>query len=156
MCIKDRLGRGDSFGGEKTRTQTLRKASSGRLEYDLVGKVAQGTVLTRKTVVEILKGLRPDKLLSLIHIYSIDNISDDYFLKRIPSNSKEEAKDYEYMCSMDIYNSSENSKICLLYTSFACRKRAICGDRMNASKEGVQKGGIDRIGKNRIGACSTH
>ena len=71
------LGRGDSFGGEKTRTQTLRKASSGRLEYDLVGKVAQGTVLTRKTVVEILKGLRPDKL------YMFKNNPEEFITKII-------------------------------------------------------------------------
>lgn len=71
------LGRGDSFGGEKTRTQTLRKASSGRLEYDLVGKVAQGTVLTRKTVVEILKGLRLDKL------YMFKNNPEEFITKII-------------------------------------------------------------------------
>lgn len=55
------LERGDSFGRERTRTQTLRQAHSGHLKYDLVGKIAQGTVLTRRTVVEILKGLRADK-----------------------------------------------------------------------------------------------
>lgn len=71
------LGRGDSFGGEKTRTQTLRKASSGRLEYDLVGKIAQGTVLTRKTVVEILKGLRLDKL------YMFKNNPEEFITKII-------------------------------------------------------------------------
>lgn len=71
------LGRGDSFGGEKTRTQTLRKALSGRLEYDLVGKVAQGTVLTRKTVVEILKGLRLDKL------YMFKNNPEEFITKII-------------------------------------------------------------------------
>lgn len=71
------LGRGDSFGREKTRTQTLRKASSGRLEYDLVGKVAQGTVLTRKTVVEILKGLRLDKL------YMFKNNPEEFITKII-------------------------------------------------------------------------
>ena len=55
------LERGDSFGRERTRTQTLRQAHSGHLKYDLVGKIAQGTVLTRRTVVNILKGLRADK-----------------------------------------------------------------------------------------------
>lgn len=69
------LGRGDSFGGEKTRTQTLRKASSGRLEYDLVGKIAQGTVLTRRTIVSILKGLREDKL------YMFKNNPEEFIAK---------------------------------------------------------------------------
>ena len=31
------------------------------MEYDLVGKISQGTTLTRKTVVKILQGIRADK-----------------------------------------------------------------------------------------------
>ena len=55
------LGRGDSFGGEKSRTKKLRQAHTSNLEYDLVGKIAQGAVLTRRTAAAILKGLREDK-----------------------------------------------------------------------------------------------
>ena len=53
------LERGDSFGGEKTKTQSLRHASGSQIKYDLVGKIAVGTTLTRRTVVEILKGIAP-------------------------------------------------------------------------------------------------
>lgn len=53
--------RGASFGGEKTKTQTLRHAKTSSVPYDLVGKIAEGTVLTRKTVAAILKGMRADK-----------------------------------------------------------------------------------------------
>ena len=56
------IERGESFGGEKTRTRTLRHDESSRIKYDLIGKVAEGTVLTRRTVARILKGLRLDKL----------------------------------------------------------------------------------------------
>lgn len=56
------VGSGTSFTDEKTRTQTLRQAHSSRLQYDLVGKIAEGTVLTRKTVATILKDLNADKL----------------------------------------------------------------------------------------------
>ena len=56
------VGRGQSFTGEKTRTQTLKHAQTSQIKYDLIGKVAEGTVLTRKTVAAILKGLRVDKL----------------------------------------------------------------------------------------------
>lgn len=52
--------RGDSFTGEKTRTQTLKHAETSQIKYDLIGKVAEGTVLTRKTVAAILRGI--DKL----------------------------------------------------------------------------------------------
>ena len=42
--------RGASFTGEKTRTQTLKHAETSQIKYDLIGKVAEGTTLTRKTV----------------------------------------------------------------------------------------------------------
>ena len=54
--------RGASFSGEKTRTQTLKHAETSQIKYDLIGKVAVGTVLTRRTVARTLKGLRADKL----------------------------------------------------------------------------------------------
>ena len=57
------VDRGDSFKTAKTRTQTLRHAHSSSVKYDLVGKIAEGTVLTRRTVARILSGLRADKLL---------------------------------------------------------------------------------------------
>ena len=59
---KYEMERGDSFSGERTRTQTLRHAETSQVKYDLIGKIAEGTVLTRKTVSAILQGLREDKL----------------------------------------------------------------------------------------------
>ena len=56
------IGIGTSFTGEKTRTHTLKHAPISQIKYDLIGKIAEGTVLTRKTVVAILKGLRVHKL----------------------------------------------------------------------------------------------
>lgn len=56
------IERGDSFVGEKTRTQTLKHAEASQIKYDLIGKIVEGTVLTRKTVAAILKGIRVDKL----------------------------------------------------------------------------------------------
>lgn len=53
---------GASFTRDKTATYTLNNPSGSDLKYDLVGKLAQGTVLTRRTIVEILKGIRDDKL----------------------------------------------------------------------------------------------
>ena len=54
--------RGASFSGEKTRTQILKHAETSQIKYDLIGKVAEGTVLTRKTAGAILQGLNTDKL----------------------------------------------------------------------------------------------
>ena len=56
------IDRGDSFTGVKTRTQTLKHAQTSKVKYDLIGKIAEGTVLTRKTVSAILQGIRIDKL----------------------------------------------------------------------------------------------
>jgi type III restriction enzyme len=53
------LEREDSFKSIKTRTETLKHAEASQIEYDLVGKIAEGTTLTRKTIVTILKGLKP-------------------------------------------------------------------------------------------------
>ena len=54
--------RNASFTTRKSRTQNLKHAQSSTVTYDLVGKIAEGTTLTRKTVVEILKGVDEKKL----------------------------------------------------------------------------------------------
>lgn len=50
-----------SFTREKTRTQTFKHAQTSKIKYDLIGKVADGAILTRKTVAAILQGIRTDK-----------------------------------------------------------------------------------------------
>lgn len=55
------LERGEAFKTAKTRTTTLKRGEVSQIKYDLVGKVAEETVLTRKTVVEIIKGISPIK-----------------------------------------------------------------------------------------------
>ena len=51
-----------SFGGEKTKTTTLNLEQSNGIKYDLIGKIAEGTVLTRKTVAAILKGIGTERI----------------------------------------------------------------------------------------------
>lgn len=55
----DMLREGDSFSAVKTKTETLRHTEASQIPYDLVGKIAEGTVLTRRTVAAILKGIQP-------------------------------------------------------------------------------------------------
>ena len=57
------VDRGDSFGGEKTKTKVLKHSETSQVKYDLIGKIAEGCTLTRKTVVAILKGIRYDKVM---------------------------------------------------------------------------------------------
>jgi len=51
------IDRGDSFAGEKTRTEILKHAEVSQIKYDLIGKIAEGTTLTRRTVAAILSGI---------------------------------------------------------------------------------------------------
>ncbi len=53
---------GTSFRAKKSRTVTLKHAGTSSVKYDLIGKIAEDTVLTRKTVARILSGLREDKI----------------------------------------------------------------------------------------------
>ena len=55
--------RGESFDIVKSRTQTLKHAELSSVKYDLVGKIAVGTTLTRKTVARILGQLKTGKLM---------------------------------------------------------------------------------------------
>ncbi len=52
----------DFTGKQQTRTKELREVSTSDVAYDLVGDIARGATLTRKTVVRILKGISQAKL----------------------------------------------------------------------------------------------
>lgn len=54
------LERGQSFKNVKSSTKTLTHAEVSKIKYDLVGKIAEEAVLTRRTVVEILKEIQPN------------------------------------------------------------------------------------------------
>lgn len=58
---------GASFDAERTSTKTLNHAQTSQIKYDLIGKVAKGTTLTRKTVATILQKLEPSKLSMFKH-----------------------------------------------------------------------------------------
>lgn len=69
------VSRGDSFGSVKTKSDTLKHAETSNIKYDLVGKIAEGTTLTRKTVTAILKGLTLEK------IYMFRNNPEEFITK---------------------------------------------------------------------------
>lgn len=53
----------DFTGQQTTRTRQMSEVSTSNVPYDLVGDIARGATLTRRTVVRILKGIAPAKLL---------------------------------------------------------------------------------------------
>ena len=56
-----RLRAGESFADATSKTATLKGAHASEVRYDLVGQVAAGAVLTRRTVAKILAGISPSK-----------------------------------------------------------------------------------------------
>lgn len=57
----DEMRTGNSFEAAKTHTETLKHAETSQVKYDLVGKIAEGTVLTRRSAAAVLKGINPAK-----------------------------------------------------------------------------------------------
>jgi type III restriction enzyme len=52
---------GTEFDIERTKTRTFEHTASSSVSYDLIGKIAEETMLTRRSAATILKGLNPDK-----------------------------------------------------------------------------------------------
>ena len=52
----------DTYGNTQTTTRSMSAVSTSSVRYDLVGDIARKTTLTRKTVAEILRTIRPTKL----------------------------------------------------------------------------------------------
>ena len=51
-----------AFGDTKSTSQELTDISTSSVKYDLIGQVAKGANITRRTAAKILQGLRPAKL----------------------------------------------------------------------------------------------
>lgn len=96
---------GTSFTGEKTRTQTLKHAKTSQIKYDLVGKVAEGTVLTRKTVSAILQGIRADKL------YMFKNNPEEFITKVVKLINEQKATMIVEHISYDTIDGAYDSTI---------------------------------------------
>ena len=52
---------GSAFVAEKSKTYTLDRAEGSTVTYDLIGKISDGTKLTRRTIATILDGINPLK-----------------------------------------------------------------------------------------------
>jgi len=53
----DGIKEGNAFTLKATETETNRNSIHSAVKYDLIGKLAEGTQLTRRTVAEVLKGI---------------------------------------------------------------------------------------------------
>lgn len=55
----EQLKSGTGFVAEHSKTFTLERTEGSSVRYDLIGKIAEGTKLTRKSVARILAGIKP-------------------------------------------------------------------------------------------------
>lgn len=55
----EKLKNGVAFAAEKSKTYTLERSAVTSVKYDLIGKIASGAKLTRKSVAKILAGIHP-------------------------------------------------------------------------------------------------
>ena len=79
----DEIKTGNSFKGAKSETKILKHFETSQVRYDLVGKIAQGTVLTRRTIVAILQGISPQKFYMYKH-------NPEEFIKKVTRLIKEQ------------------------------------------------------------------
>ena len=118
--------RGASFTGEKTRTQTLKHAETSLIKYDLIGKIAEGTTLTRRTVSAILQGIREDKL------YMFRNNPEEFISKVIRLINEEKATMIVEHISYDTIEGEYDSTI------FTAEKNTQSFDKAFLAKKAIQ------------------
>ena len=118
--------RGASFAGEKTRTKTLKHVETSQIKYDLIGKVAEGTTLTRKTVSAILQGIRMDK----IHMFK--NNPEEFISKVIRLINEQKATMIVEHISYDTIEGEYDSNI------FTAEKNTQSFDKAFLAKKAIQ------------------
>ena len=73
---ENQVKKGESFGMSKTRTESLSSGASNNTKYDLIGKIKEGTKLTRKTIVAILQKIRPD-------VFGMYKVNPEEFITKV-------------------------------------------------------------------------
>ncbi len=82
----DSIGAGKSFENVKTSTNTLEQAKTTGVRYDLLGKIAEGATLTRRSVAEILQGISIEKL-------ALFKLNPEEFIAKVVRLIKEQKAD---------------------------------------------------------------
>ena len=120
------VSRGDSFVRESSGTYTLKHAETSQIKYDLIGKVAEGTVLTRRTVSAILQGIRWDKL------YMFRNNPEEFIGKVIRLINEQKATVIVEHISYDTIEGEYDSSI------FTAEKNMQSFDKAFLAKKAIQ------------------
>ena len=122
----DMVRSGDSFNAAQTRTKTLKHAVHGQVPYDLLGKIAEGTVLTRRTVAAILKGIK-------LSTFAMYQSNPEEFITKVTRLIKEQkaAMIVEHI-TYDTIEGSYDSSI------FTAEKHGLTMDKAYSAKKAIQ------------------
>ena len=107
-------------------SQTLKHAETSQIKYDLIGKIAEGTVLTRRTVSAILQGIRVDKL------YMFKNNPEEFITKVVRLINEQKATMIVEHISYDTIEGEYDSSI------FTAEKATQSFDKAFLAKKAIQ------------------
>lgn len=116
-----------SFYDAKSKTIILENAHTSQIAYDLLGKIAEGTVLTRRTVAAILKGIRS----TTFAMYR--NNPDEFITKAIRLINEQKATMIVEHITYDTIEGNYNSSI------FTAEKHNLTMDKAYLAKKAIQE-----------------
>ena len=122
----DMVRDGSSFDDAKSKTSALTHAHPSQVTYDLIGKIAEGTVLTRRTVAAILQGIKP----TTFAMYR--NNPEEFITKVIRLIKEQKATMIVDHITYDTIEGSYDSSI------FTAKKSALTMDKAYRARKAIQ------------------
>lgn len=122
----DMVREGSSFNNAKSKTSALKHAHTSQVAYDLIGKIAEGTVLTRRTVAAILQGIKP----TTFAMYR--NNPEEFITKVIRLIKEQKATMIVEHITYDTIEGSYDSSI------FTAEKSALTMDKAYRAQKAIQ------------------
>lgn len=104
----DMIKSGESFNNARTKTNVLKHTETSQVKYDLVGKIAEGTVLTRRTAAKILKSISLEK-------FNMFKQNPEEFISKVIKLIKEQKA--EVIVEHIIYNQTEGKYDSSIFTT---------------------------------------
>lgn len=102
LMKQDEIASGTGFEDGKTKTEIVERPAETNTKYDLIGQIARNTILTRKSVAKILKGITQQKF----NLYAIN--PEDFIKKasKVINNVKAEliVNNISYKETSDTYS----------------------------------------------------
>lgn len=120
--VRERSG----FYNAQSKTSVLKHAHTSQIAYDLIGKIAEGTVLTRRTVAAILKGVRP----TTFAMYQ--NNPGEFIIKVVRLINEQKATMIVEHITYDTIGGSYDSSI------FTAEKYSLTMDKAYLAKKAIQ------------------